>query len=342
MQQELRAILESSSPSGTLKVYELPDGRRRLEMTPSADVPTNAPRRWDTAYPLDLIKIVLRMKGPVWTCDEIMRDEDPGYVRLDIEKSILSFVASDEFAGKRLLDFGCGSGASTANLARMLPQTALVGVEMDENLISLARARADFYGNKQMEFHRSPSGTEFPPGLGQFDFVVLSAVFEHLLPEERAVVMGQIWSALKPGGVLFVNQTPHRYWPIEGHTTGLPLINYLPKRAALFVAQRFGRTATERKKTWAALLRGGIRGGTATEILHILRATKSGAPALMKPGHLGNKNLVDVWYSTSSYRQAPAVKSIVKLFSTVICAATGIAFVPTLFIAIRKLSGERG
>src|SRR5450631_3033526 len=61
---------------------------------------------------------------------------------------------------------------------------------------------------------------ELPAALGRFDVIVFSAVFEHLLARERAVVIPQVWSVLAPGGVLLVGETPHRWTPVELHTTG--------------------------------------------------------------------------------------------------------------------------
>jgi hypothetical protein len=81
-----------------------------------------------------------------------------------------------------------------------------------------------------VRFLVSPDANSLPPEIGTFDFVMLSAVYEHLLPEERRRVMPWIWSKLKPGGTLFINQTPYRYFPYEHHTTGLWFINYLPDK----------------------------------------------------------------------------------------------------------------
>ena len=35
--------------------------------------------------------------------------------------------------------------------------------------------------------------------------------------------MPLIWSKLKPGRTLFINQTPYRYFPYEHHTTAFGL-----------------------------------------------------------------------------------------------------------------------
>ena len=38
---------------------------------------------------------------------------------------------------------------------------------------------------------------------------------------------------LRPGGFLFVYESPNRLWPVDHHTTGLPLLPYLPPGLAL-------------------------------------------------------------------------------------------------------------
>jgi SAM-dependent methyltransferase len=116
------------------------------------------------------------VKGPSYVCDEIRRDEDPKYVTLFLHWALLGYVDPGAFAGKRLLDFGCGSGASTAILGRMFPETETVGVELEENLLGIARKRAAFYGNEGVSLRHSLSGERLPDDLGSFDFVTLSAV----------------------------------------------------------------------------------------------------------------------------------------------------------------------
>ena len=142
---------------------------------------------WETRYPAALIDHVLRVKGPGSLCDEIARDESPEYVEHHFRWDILSYDPPKAFAEKRVLDFGSGAGASTMVLTRLLPDSVKIeGVELVPDYIGLARARARFYGvEDRVRFHQSPNGTSLPNGVGQFDFIVCSAVFEHLLPEER-------------------------------------------------------------------------------------------------------------------------------------------------------------
>ena len=89
----------------------------------------------------------------------------------------------------------------------------------------IARARAKFYGvDDRVEYIESTDPTKLPDGVGGFDFIILSAVFEHLLPNERVNLMPLLWDSLNVGGVIFINQTPHRWFPIEQNdlTSGEP------------------------------------------------------------------------------------------------------------------------
>src|SRR4051812_19084126 len=95
----------------------------------------------------------------------------------------MGYVDAEAFRGKRVLDFGCGAGASTLVMSRLLPPCEIVGVELEERLLRLARLRAEYLRKPGLRFFESPSGTALPAGLGTFDYIVLSAVYEHLLPE---------------------------------------------------------------------------------------------------------------------------------------------------------------
>ena len=288
----------------------------------------------ETSYPVDLIEEIARVKGPAWICDEIMRDEDPSYTQRHVAFDILTYVPAGWFAGKRVLDFGSGCGASTVVLARMLRGAQFVGVELLDEYTRIARRRAGYYGFTNARFLTSPDPNHLPGDIGTFDAIVLGAVWEHLLPGERPELLDLLWGKLEPGGVLFIYETPHRYWPVEAHTTGIPFLNYLPDRAALAVARRFSaRVSTD--TTWADLLRRGIRGGTAREIMEMLR--RAGHPAvLLEPSADGIGDRIDLWYRMSSGLGRPAVKKTIRAALKSVRALSGATLVPYLSLAIRK------
>jgi SAM-dependent methyltransferase len=322
-------IIEFRGPKGSTRVEPLPDGRYRVSVAPSSGLRL---RRAScvTAYPLPLIEQVHAAKD-VNVCDEISREEDPGYVEHHIRKEVLTYLEADAFAGRRVLDFGCGSGASTLVLSRILPPCEIVGIELDGRLLEVARARARHFGRASLTLLQSPSGDSLPPDLGQFDFIMFNAVFEHLLPNERPRMLSLIWRHLRPGGVLFLNQTPYRFSPVEMHTTGLPLINYLPDAAALRIARRFCKRVSP-DETWQSLLRRGIRGGTVPEIVGILGG--SGQAELLRPlPEVGDR--IDLWLGTLSRRHAGLKRSLWVALKS-LKFLTGREITPGLSLAIRK------
>lgn len=325
-----------------IKIEELPDGNRRITIHSDKLNLSHVDRSIETCYSVDLIEKILSVKGPRTLNDEIRRDQDPLYTKACLEYDITAYQPGENFINKRILDFGCGAGASTFVLSRLFPDAQIVGIELSDELLSLARARAQFYNNTKVSFFCSTDSKTLPDKLGKFDYVVLSAVFEHLLPDERQQVLGQIWSLMNPGGIFFLNQTPYRFFPFEGHTSHLFFINYLPKKLAHFYARRFSKRVSK-NETWENLLRRGIRGGRPTEIMRILKkADTQHTTKLMKPSRLGFRDRIDVWYAgyaQSIAKKYPKMKNVQKLLRTVakiIYKITGIVVLPTVSVAFRK------
>lgn|GEM_PF-408124 len=343
-----KRVITLRHPQGTVTVDELVNGKRRiqtyntLQFTPLSSC--------ETLYPVDLISLILQTKGLSYLCDEIARDEDHYYVEDHLMLSILAYISEDEFRNKKMLDFGCGSGSSTMILSRRFPHTEIVGIDLVHDFIRIAEARARYYKvEDRVRFLVASDSTILPEKMEKFDFIVLNAVYEHLLPDERKKVLQQLWKILEPGGTLFLNETPYRFYPIEIHTTGLPLINYLPDRMAFAIARRYSESVTM-DESWAHLLRRGIRGATEHEILRTIREG-CGRPVLLSPSRLGCKNRIDLWYvppETGSrvsgsfidfqlahrIYESHLLRYILKCF----LKTTGIAFVHSITLAIQKES----
>ena len=333
------AVRRLHHPQGEVTVTEVGDGTRRVTVSPRDPELFMRVRSCATRYPLTLIESVLEVKGLAAVGDEIEREEQPGYLQNVLGWTVRAHLDADELRDRRVLDFGCGSGASTMILARMFPGAEIVGVDMDAPSLRLAAARAEHYGRPAVAFVRSPDALRLPPGLGTFDVIVFSAVAEHLLPAERDAVIPAVWELLAPGGVLLVGETPHRWTPVELHTTGgLPLLNYLPAPLALRAARRFS-ARVRRDATWPELLRAGIRGATERQFLAILRraGAPGGAPALRRPaGRAGLRDEFDLWYVISSANELPGAKARLRDAFRALKRLTGVSFTPYLSFAIQK------
>jgi ubiquinone/menaquinone biosynthesis C-methylase UbiE len=325
-------------PDAVVRIKEVDSATRRIRVE-MRDPSIFSPRtQWLTRYSLDLIEAVLEVKGPAYLCDEIARDEDPAYVESDLLASLFAYVDKEAMGGKTLLDFGCGSGASTMVVARTLPNCHIVGVELDERVLALARRRAKYYGFSNLTLLQSPAPDALPERVGSVDFVLLSAVYEHLLPSERPKLLRQMWRRLNPGGVLFVNQTPDRRFPIETHTTGLPFINYLPDSVAFYLARKFSKRGLG-EETWESLLRAGIRGATPAELRRIL--SESGcSPELLNPISASFKRQSDIWYHSAKQRLSLRYDGLRRrtVLAVMQCILwTGIPVAPYISLALKKV-----
>jgi predicted O-methyltransferase YrrM len=325
-------------PHGTVVIERKAPRHAILDVTPANGV--YAPlTHCETSYPDSLVREILDVMGPAWLIDELLRDESPNYVQRALHYGLLSFVSRNEFAGKRLLDFGCGKGASTSILARMLPETQLVGIELESTFLRIARSRARHYGfDDRVEFHPSPDPSSLPESIGTFDFISFSAVVEHLLPGERAPLLNLVWSALRPGGVLFINQSPNRFGLVEFHTTaGLPFLNYLPDSLAELYARRMSRRSDLAHLSWEELLRAGIRGTSKGEIDRLLRSGGNDDFEFLSPGYEGIRDTVDLWARSTSVLDSKTamVKRGIELTARVALPFRSI-ILPTVIMALRK------
>ncbi|MUL40295.1 methyltransferase domain-containing protein [Streptomonospora sp. PA3] len=68
---------------------------------------------------------------------------NPGYHdHLEISARRLAEGVGDGGAGLRVVDLGCGTGASTRALARALPQAEIVGVDSSAGMLAVARTKS--------------------------------------------------------------------------------------------------------------------------------------------------------------------------------------------------------
>lgn len=321
---------------GRITLTDLGNGKRRLQAEVWESGIHIRRAVWDTAYPDELIRTILDSKGPEFVCDEIMRDEDPTYIRPHLELTVTAHFDAWDFAGAEVLDFGCGAGASTVILSSLLPGSTITGVELSGRNLAIARGRAQLYGLSRTRFLLSPNGSRLPEGIGPFRAIMLSAVFEHLLPAERETVMPMLWRMLEPGGVLFIDETPSRWFPLETHTTGLPFINYLPDGWAATYA-RWCSSRIGWDDSWEMMQRNGIRGGSVREILGLLPAA-DGRPVLVEPRRLGIESALDLWARGYAGAGQPRSlkRNVVPLLRWAARFVESTSLVPYLSLAIRK------
>jgi len=98
------------------------------------------------------------------------------------------------------LEVGCGTGFVLSGIASALPRLALSGSEIFLDGISHATKRVPSAHFMQMDARRVPFWEEFDV-IGAFD------VLEHIKEDEA--VLTQLYSAIKPGGILLLTVPQH-------------------------------------------------------------------------------------------------------------------------------------
>lgn len=102
---------------------------------------------------------------------------------------------------RRVLDFGCGIGDSTALLAAKFPQAVeIVGTDLSDDALDYARTK---HGSDRVTFVNLQG---YSPDL-EFDLCYVNGVFHHIKPEERHGAVELVYRSLKKGGLfaLFEN-----------------------------------------------------------------------------------------------------------------------------------------
>ena len=100
-----------------------------------------------------------------------------------------------DVAGKRIVDFGCGSGANTALLTNR--GAHVVGVDISADLIGLARRRLEVSGRARGAEFVVGSAHDLPFPDNSIDVVFGIAILHHL---DLELVSREVHRVLKPGG----------------------------------------------------------------------------------------------------------------------------------------------
>jgi 2-polyprenyl-3-methyl-5-hydroxy-6-metoxy-1,4-benzoquinol methylase len=128
------------------------------------------------------------------------------YVSLYIHNLVTPYYLRNqkiiETEGKVILDAGCGSGYKSLVLAEANPGAKIVGIDLSEESVKLARQRLEYHGFGNVEFHAL--SIENLPTLGlEFDLINNDEVL-YLLPDP-VVGLQAMKSVLKPEGIIRTN-----------------------------------------------------------------------------------------------------------------------------------------
>ena len=146
-----------------------------------------------------------------------------------------------DLSSASVLEIGCGTGSSTVALAAHANN--VVACDIHAPSIEVARIRLEEDGYSDTVKFRL-----LDPGLGslvndqsKYDVIVMYALLEHMLPQERGAIFQTAWKLLSEKGAIVIYETPNRLLPVDRHTTGLRFWHWLPPKQALAYGKWRGR-----------------------------------------------------------------------------------------------------
>jgi S-adenosylmethionine-dependent methyltransferase len=137
--------------------------------------------------------------------------------------------------GLRILEVGCGSGASTIALAEQ--GARVVGLDIDAGALAYARSRCAAHGLPAEFLQLNALDMREALHDRTFDAIIFFASLEHMSLGERLTSLGDAWAMLAGGGLLAVVETPNRLWFDDGHTAFLPFYHWLPNELAFLYSK---------------------------------------------------------------------------------------------------------
>jgi SAM-dependent methyltransferase len=118
---------------------------------------------------------------------------------------------------QRVLDMGCGVGASTVPAAQCYPDAEIHGIDVGASQLRYAHARAEHLGATIHFSQQSAEHTNFPDG--HFDLVYSCALFHETSRAALPRIVQESYRLLQPGGVAVHLEVPLRYEALDlwGH-----------------------------------------------------------------------------------------------------------------------------
>ncbi len=107
---------------------------------------------------------------------------------------------------ERILDMGCGIGASTVPAAQAFPEAEVHGIDVGASILRYALGRAEHLGAAVHFSQQSAEHTDFPDN--HFDIVYSCAVFHETSEAAVMKILEESKRILKPGGIALHLEVP--------------------------------------------------------------------------------------------------------------------------------------
>jgi SAM-dependent methyltransferase len=207
-------------------------------------------REYSTGYSARVVRMLIERKGarrapPYFAYKRTRGDHFLG--------RLFGWLAAQRRGGLRVLEIGCSFGHITEWLAERPEVARIHTFDTDPAFVAITRAKVDelrLARVAEVALLGNDETRRLPWADGAFDLVLAIGVVEHLPARNRRAQVDEYYRVLAPGGHVAVLDTPNRWFPLETHSVGLPLVQWLPPRLAWRYARvarpdRYGRVSFE-------------------------------------------------------------------------------------------------
>jgi len=168
--------------------------------------------------------------APSFSEDPALNAEYQERLRRDRKVVVPWLAGLRPIEGARILEVGCGEGASSLALAEQ--GAVLTVVDISHDFVTGTIERCATAGYEVTGVRANADQLEGSVKSEDVGWVVYWAVLEHMTVGERVQSLRQAWAMLPPGGLLSVIETPNRLWFFDSHTSDLPFFMWLPDELA--------------------------------------------------------------------------------------------------------------
>lgn len=189
-------------------------------------------REYPTRYSERVIRMLIDRKGARRTPPYFSYKETRGPHLLG---PLFRYLRSRGATGLSVLEVGCSFGHMTEYLAEQPEVAEIYSFDTDPAFVAMTRAKVEELNLRRVRdvAHFSNDETcRLPHPDQRFNVVLAIGVVEHLPERNRRAQVDEYYRVLAPGGHIAILDTPNRLFPLETHSVGLPLVQWLSPRVA--------------------------------------------------------------------------------------------------------------
>ncbi len=194
-----------------------------------------------TYYSERVIRLLIERKGPRRAPLYFPFKEARGHHFLE---RLFLYLPARGARNLSVLEVGCSFGHITEYLAEQPEIAEIRTFDTDPAFVTITRAKVEELGLRavrEVALFSNDATRRLPYRDAAFDLVLAIGVVEHLPARDRRAQVDEYYRVLAPRGHIAILDTPNRAFPLETHSVGLPLVQWLPPRLAYGYARTFRR-----------------------------------------------------------------------------------------------------